>query len=75
MNAPDAVIDFLRLARDVRGLQRMYRRTQDPLLKRSLPEVEASLDADLAALLADPEVAERVAVLDAAAVAVEGGVS
>lgn len=49
---PALVEEYAELVRDTRRLQALYRKTQDPLMRRELPAVEADLDRRTAEILA-----------------------
>jgi uncharacterized protein YciW len=48
--APALVADTVELVGGVRDLQRYYRRTLDPMMRRELPPIEAQLDERLESL-------------------------
>lgn len=71
---PDRVREFLALYRDLRKLQVMYRRTQDPMLRREVPHVEDRADMAAELLARDLDAADaEAAVVAAIAEAKEGG--
>ena len=48
---PTLVEEYAELVRDTRRLQALYRRTQDPVMRRELPALEDKLDRRTAAVL------------------------
>lgn len=67
---PEVVEKYAELVRDTRAIQTQFRRTQCPMLRRELPNVEKVLDASteqICAAITTAREAERAAA--------EGGVS
>lgn len=58
---PERWREFLDLVEDTRQLQRIFRRTQDPMIRREVMQLEAFLDATAAGIAIDLEPAEQPA--------------
>jgi len=69
--------EFLSLVVDVRAIQRQYRRTQDPMLRRDVARLEMQLDftAELLVNVLHTAAAEAAVAAAIAAEGTEGGVS